>query len=446
MYQDSSEMKISLNYGSDSALHALLDDFPSQSLPDIAAHPASPEWMSLEAMPDESDEFLSHEPLDGIVFDPNSGSCDGDGDEKRDGDKDKGMPAMEASKLQKKQTPPAAASETTYYSSVPSVMKMQEQVIAEMQILMKPDSEEFSGCTDKDVLMGRGGTARHHPGNQWYLAAKTRLQKKYLLTHSTDEKSKISQELVDSVYARGGRFLEKLVDGTYLEVDEESARMKASQALRVVPRSQGQRLGIPFQQDVASLMHASATEAATGKKDRLPLTAAPETVGSSAGIVARMQDDVIAALQAMIKAEYPDSAKMDALSLQKERSPLATLSDYPPALEAVSPCESDREDDNEYVYTYTDQDVIMGRGGNARHHPGNQWYLAAKARLQDNYLLTLSSDEKRKISQQLIESVYARGGRFLEKVSKGTFVEVDSKRARIKASQALREVPKSCKK
>jgi hypothetical protein len=70
----------------------------------------------------------------------------------------------------------------------------------------------------------------------------------------------------------------------------------------------------------------------------------------------------------------------------------------------------------------------------------------AEARLQDNYLLTLSSDEKRKISQQLIESVYARGGRFLEKVSKGTFVEVDSKRARIKASQALREVPKSCKK
>jgi hypothetical protein len=87
-------------------------------------------------------------------------------------------------------------------------------------------------CTEKDVIMGRGGTSRHHPGNQWYLAAKRSLQKEYFTAYTREEKTGLSKRLVDSVYARGGRFLERVAGSWYLEVDTEQARRKASQALR----------------------------------------------------------------------------------------------------------------------------------------------------------------------------------------------------------------------
>lgn len=87
-------------------------------------------------------------------------------------------------------------------------------------------------CTNKDVLMGRGGKPRHHAGNQWYLSAKRSFQEDYGAAHTREEKTKISQQLVDAVYARGGRFLEKVAGNWYLEVDNELARKKASQALR----------------------------------------------------------------------------------------------------------------------------------------------------------------------------------------------------------------------
>jgi hypothetical protein len=107
-----------------------------------------------------------------------------------------------------------------------------------------------------------------------------------------------------------------------------------------------------------------------------------------------------------------------------------------------SACESQHAEGRAYIYSYTDKDVLMGRGGHARYHPGNQWYLAEKTQLQKVYLTLHSREEKTKLSKQLAESVYARGGRFLEIVSKGKYVEVDSGRARLKASQALREVLK----
>jgi hypothetical protein len=86
--------------------------------------------------------------------------------------------------------------------------------------------------TEKDVLMGRGGRSNHHPGNARYLEAKLSIQPRYRKA-TKEDKTGISQELVDIVKNWGGRFL-KLDDNSqrWYEVDNITARKKASQTLR----------------------------------------------------------------------------------------------------------------------------------------------------------------------------------------------------------------------
>lgn len=91
-------------------------------------------------------------------------------------------------------------------------------------------------CTAVDVFMGRGGGVNNHPCNKAYLKQKDMMQG-YYLAASKNEKTGISQKLVDWVHARGGRFLERdyAADGggaRYAEVDNRAARKKASQTLR----------------------------------------------------------------------------------------------------------------------------------------------------------------------------------------------------------------------
>jgi hypothetical protein len=86
--------------------------------------------------------------------------------------------------------------------------------------------------SDLDVLMGRGGRTNHHKGNMRYLAEKERLQPKYLAA-AKEEKTEISQELVDIVHAWGGRFV-KTEDDRWYQVENVVARKKASQTLREI--------------------------------------------------------------------------------------------------------------------------------------------------------------------------------------------------------------------
>lgn len=96
---------------------------------------------------------------------------------------------------------------------------------------------------EKDVLMGRGGRSNHHPGNARYLEAKLTIQPRYRKA-TKEEKTGISQELVDVVKNWGGRFV-KLDDTNqrWYEVDNVTARKKASQTLREenTPESRAQK-------------------------------------------------------------------------------------------------------------------------------------------------------------------------------------------------------------
>ena len=95
----------------------------------------------------------------------------------------------------------------------------------------EPEVKAYVEPTDDDVLFGRGGRSNLHPGNIRYHEAKLRIQPRYLAS-TKEEKTGVSQELVDEIHAYGGRFL-KLDEGQgWYEVLEIVARKKVSQALR----------------------------------------------------------------------------------------------------------------------------------------------------------------------------------------------------------------------
>lgn len=87
---------------------------------------------------------------------------------------------------------------------------------------------------ENDVLLGRGGRTNHHVGNKYYLSLKEEIQPRYLAAVK-DDKTGISQELVDAIHAVHGRFL-KLDEATnrWYIVDALTARKKASQTLREI--------------------------------------------------------------------------------------------------------------------------------------------------------------------------------------------------------------------
>lgn len=93
---------------------------------------------------------------------------------------------------------------------------------------------------------------------------------------------------------------------------------------------------------------------------------------------------------------------------------------------------------NKKYMTFTDDDVLMGRGGKSNHHKGNIRYRREIERLQEQYKETGDKDEKTSISEQLVTLIQSYGGNFLEKDEHGWYV-IDDVIARRKASQALRE-------
>lgn len=90
------------------------------------------------------------------------------------------------------------------------------------------------------VLFGRGGGTNNHKGNILYLLHKLKLQVPYTLVATQKGKKALSQQLVDDVHARGGRFVAREDDDRWFEVDDATARRKASQTLREdkTPRDQ----------------------------------------------------------------------------------------------------------------------------------------------------------------------------------------------------------------
>jgi len=98
----------------------------------------------------------------------------------------------------------------------------------------EPSQRIYVTPADMDVYCGRGGRTNHHHGNKRYLAEKDAMQDAYFKAEKND-KTRLSQELVNKVHEWGGRFL-KLEEetGKWYLVTNTAARKKASQSLREV--------------------------------------------------------------------------------------------------------------------------------------------------------------------------------------------------------------------
>jgi hypothetical protein len=82
----------------------------------------------------------------------------------------------------------------------------------------------------------------------------------------------------------------------------------------------------------------------------------------------------------------------------------------------------------------------MGRGGHNPTHHGNRVYLMDRDILGPRYITAYGHKQKQQIGQELIQSVYIRGGRFMDKVDGIYGREVtDGIRIRKKVAQALSE-------
>lgn len=84
-------------------------------------------------------------------------------------------------------------------------------------------------------------------------------------------------------------------------------------------------------------------------------------------------------------------------------------------------------------------DVLCGRGGATNNHEGNRRFRSIVVEHQTEYLRARKM-EKVVIARQIVEAVHNNGGRFLKRSKAAdTWVEVPTKQAIAKTSQALRE-------
>ena len=95
-----------------------------------------------------------------------------------------------------------------------------------------PGDEGITTFGENDVLSGRGGGTNVHPGNRNFRELINKNRRAYLKARKND-KPAISRAIVRSIREANGRFLKKdEKSGMWLEIGDDAAREKTSQALR----------------------------------------------------------------------------------------------------------------------------------------------------------------------------------------------------------------------
>lgn len=75
-----------------------------------------------------------------------------------------------------------------------------------------------------------GGKASHHPGNKLYRKLISAMKLRYMNTEDKDDKTDMSQSIVDKISSDGGRFVKTDEKTGYLYVlTKAEARMKCAQ-------------------------------------------------------------------------------------------------------------------------------------------------------------------------------------------------------------------------
>lgn len=87
--------------------------------------------------------------------------------------------------------------------------------------------------------------------------------------------------------------------------------------------------------------------------------------------------------------------------------------------------------------TYSDQDVLSGRGGGTNLHVGNRIYRNLILSHRETYE-SVAKAKKPSISRKIVQMIRDSGGRFLRKDKDGLYYDIGDNSAREKTSQALR--------
>lgn len=98
---------------------------------------------------------------------------------------------------------------------------------------LEPKNKVYVVPTDIDILMGRGGKSNNHPGNKRYREEVHNFRQSYTTLSDKDDKTGMSQLVVETIKSTGARFLEldRTANSWYV-VSDIKARRKVSQALR----------------------------------------------------------------------------------------------------------------------------------------------------------------------------------------------------------------------
>lgn len=84
-----------------------------------------------------------------------------------------------------------------------------------------------------DVLCGRGGSINSHPGNERFRTLVEKRKRVYLTARFKREKRLIASSIVSEIRTLNGRFLQRdAKTGLWMDIGDEKARDKTSQALR----------------------------------------------------------------------------------------------------------------------------------------------------------------------------------------------------------------------
>ena len=89
------------------------------------------------------------------------------------------------------------------------------------------------------------------------------------------------------------------------------------------------------------------------------------------------------------------------------------------------------------VSSFSDHDVLSGRGGGTNLHPGNRFYRDLILMNREKYDIA-SKAKKPDVARQIVQMIRQSGGRFLRKDKDGLYYDIGDEAAREKTSQALR--------
>lgn len=122
-----------------------------------------------------------------------------------------------------------------------SAVQKGARVTSTNSIVSDEDSSTKSGgvlpddscpLTDYDVICGRSKSAFNNIGNRRFRIIISLFLPRYLKTKSRVDRSKLINEIVDTVHSAGGQFLKELPDWDLHEVEPKEGRNKVGHALR----------------------------------------------------------------------------------------------------------------------------------------------------------------------------------------------------------------------